>query len=90
MRLGEGIETTLSAMVARPYENAAYWAGVDLGNMSGRMLSVKGIQHSGIPEMEDDQAFVPPAYRNEKYDGFEVRLAYILCDWDVAAAFARY
>ena len=60
--MGEGIETTLSAMVAAPFPNAAYWAGVDLGNMSGRMQKVKGQKYSGVPDMSDSDAFVPPSW----------------------------
>lgn len=60
--VGEGIETTLTAMVAAPYPNAAYWAGVDLGNMSGRMLKVPGARYSGQPDMSDGDAFVPPEW----------------------------
>jgi len=60
--MGEGIETTLSALVAAPFENAAYWAGVDLGNMSGRMQWIKGQRYSGLPDMSDRGAFVPPAW----------------------------
>lgn len=58
--MGEGIETTLSALVARPLPGAAYWAGVDLGNMAGRMQKVQGLRHSGLPDMGDAEAFVPP------------------------------
>ena len=60
--MGEGIETTLSATVAAPFPNAAYWAGVDLGNMSGRMQKVKGQKYSGVPDMSDSDAFVPPSW----------------------------
>jgi hypothetical protein len=60
--MGEGIETTLTAMVARAIPNAAYWAGVDLGNMSGRMQRTPGTRHSGIPDMSDIGAFVPPVW----------------------------
>ena len=60
--MGEGIETTLSAMVATPFEGAAYWAGVDLGNMSGKMQRVPGTRHSGMPDMSDAEAFVPPPW----------------------------
>ncbi len=56
--MGEGIETTLSAMVAGAIEGAAYWAGVDLGNMSGKMTA----RNSGIPDMSDKEAFVPPPW----------------------------
>lgn len=60
--MGEGIETTLSALAARALPGAAYWAGVDLGNMSGRMLKLDGQRWSGIPDMEDAEAFVPPPW----------------------------
>ena len=60
--MGEGIETTLSAMAAVPIEGAAYWAGVDLGNMSGRMVRQRGVKHSGVPDMSDINAFVPPPW----------------------------
>lgn len=60
--MGEGIETTLTAMVAAPYENAAYWAGVDLGNMAGKMLRGKGLKFAGRPDMTDAEAFVPPIW----------------------------
>ena len=60
--MGEGIETTLSAMVAQPFENAAYWAGVDLGNMAGRMQRVEGQKYSALPDMTDTEAFVPQAW----------------------------
>ncbi len=59
--MGEGIETTLTALVADPFPNAAYWAGVDLGNMAGRMQKVKGKRYSGLPDMSDSDAFVPPS-----------------------------
>jgi hypothetical protein len=60
--MGEGIETTLTALAASPVEGAAYWAGVDLGNMSGRMRKVQGSRHSGVPDMADADAFVPPPW----------------------------
>ena len=60
--MGEGIETTLTAMVAEPFPNAAYWAGVDLGNMAGRMQKVKGRKYSGLPDMSDSDAFIPPPW----------------------------
>lgn len=60
--MGEGIETTLSALAARAVPKAAYWAGVDLGNMSGLMAKVEGRRWSGIPDMADDEAFVPPPW----------------------------
>jgi ribosomal protein L37AE/L43A len=60
MVMGEGIETTASAMMMRIWPGAIFWAGVDLGNMSGRQLKEPGKRHSGKPDMEDLEAFVPP------------------------------
>ncbi len=60
--VGEGIETTLSALVAQPVPGAAYWCGVDLGNMAGRMQRVAGKRYSGLPDMSDDRAFTPPPW----------------------------
>lgn len=60
--MGEGIETTLTAMVAQVIPNAAYWCAVDLGNMSGRMARGKGLKYAGMPDMEDHDAFVPPPW----------------------------
>lgn len=62
MIMGEGIETTLSALVAAPMARAAYWAGVDLGNMSGKRKKGKGLKYAGIPDLGDDRAFVPPSW----------------------------
>lgn len=60
--MGEGIETTLTALIAEdPPLVAAFWAGVDLGNMSGRQRRVEGQRHSGLPDLDDREAFVPPA-----------------------------
>ncbi|MDW4550868.1 CHC2 zinc finger domain-containing protein [Defluviimonas sp. D31] len=60
--MGEGIETTLSARVIAPMGPAVYWAGVDLGNLAGRMLRVPGRLHSGEPDLADARAFVPPVW----------------------------
>ncbi len=68
--MGEGIETTLSAVVTG-LPGAAYWAGVDLGNMAGRRLTTRmqaraaglpedGIRTAGFPDLSDAAAFVPP------------------------------
>lgn len=57
--MGEGIETTLSARVSWPLE-WAYWAGGDLGNMSGRVLRGKGLKYKGLPDMTDVESFIPP------------------------------
>lgn len=59
--MGEGIETTASALCANAIPGAAYWAGVSLGNMAGIMAKTPGKKYSGEPLLTDDQAFVPPA-----------------------------
>lgn len=58
--MGEGIETTASAVTVRALPNATYWSGVDLGNMAGRQLRVQGSRWSGVPDLGDERAFVPP------------------------------
>lgn len=62
MVMGEGIETTLTAQIAGVWPDAHFWAGVDLGNMSGRRITGKGLKFAGIPDLEDDEAFVPPPW----------------------------
>ena len=54
MVMGEGIETTATALVAGGYDAAAYWCGVDLGNMAGRRESGKGLKFAGLPNMGSD------------------------------------
>lgn len=59
--MGEGIETTLSALVAEdPPGRASFWAGVDLGNMAGRRHLGQGLKFAGLPDLDDADAFVPP------------------------------
>lgn len=72
--MGEGIETTLTAL-AHAYEpETAYWAGVDLGNMAGRAArDADGKILHGMPDMDDRECFLPP-------EGIE-ELIY-LCDSD--------
>lgn len=60
--MAEGIETTLSAMVADAFPGAAYWAGVDLGNMAGRKVTGPGLKYAGIPDLSDERAFLPPRW----------------------------
>lgn len=60
--MGEGIESTLSALRGDAVEGAAYWAGVDLGNMSGQRMLGRGRRYAGIPDMSDQDAFVPPGW----------------------------
>lgn len=59
MVVAEGIETTLSALVA-DRSGAAFWCGVDLGNMAGQRMLGRGQRFAGIPDMSDTEAFVPP------------------------------
>ena len=60
--MGEGIETTWSALVAGVYPGAMYWAGVDLGNMAGHRKLGPGLMYAGLPDMADREAFVPPPW----------------------------
>jgi len=60
--MAEGIETTLSALAARGIPSAAYWAGVDLGNMAGARELGPGKKFAGIPDLSDRDAFVPPPW----------------------------
>jgi hypothetical protein len=55
--MGEGIETTGSALVTDAECGASYWAGIDLGNMSGKQTA----RNSGLPDLTDDRAFLPPS-----------------------------
>lgn len=55
--MGEGIETTATALVGDAVIGAAYWVGVDLGNLGGKQVG----RNSGIPDLGDLEAFVPPA-----------------------------
>ncbi len=59
--MGEGIETTLSAMVAGVYPGAAFWASIDLGNIAGKRAG-RSREQSAIPDMTDADAFIPPAW----------------------------
>lgn len=60
--MGEGIETTVSGGIVDAIPGASYWAGVDLGNMSGQRVFGRGLRYAGIPDMTDDEAFVPPPW----------------------------
>ncbi|MBS8228183.1 DUF7146 domain-containing protein [Vannielia litorea] len=62
--MAEGIENTLTAALAwgETLPGAAYWCGADLGNMAGKMQKVEGTRSSGLPDMEDTEAFVPPPW----------------------------
>jgi hypothetical protein len=72
--MGEGIETTLTALAHNFEPETAYWAGVDLGNMAGgRLRSESGGQIWDQPDLDDRDCFLPPAWCEE--------LVY-LCDSD--------
>jgi len=72
--MGEGIETTLTALRHNFEPATAYWAGVDLGNMAGRaLLGADGKRHEAEPNLDDHDCFVPPDWCEE--------LVY-LCDSD--------
>lgn len=61
MIMGEGIETTLSGLAGESvHPGAAFWAGVDLGNMAGRRKLGPGLKYAGLPDLDDAEAFVPP------------------------------
>lgn len=64
--MGEGIETTATAWVAEGRADTAYWAGVDLGNLSGHQRPGPTAKRwSGLPDMTDLTAFVPPHWVRE-------------------------
>jgi hypothetical protein len=72
--MGEGIETTLTAMAHNFEPGTAYWAGVNLGNMSGKAYrDSENKRHEDRPDMDDRNCFVPPDWCQE--------LVY-LCDSD--------
>lgn len=62
MIMGEGLETTLTAMVSGQFPQAAFWCGVDLGNMAGHRLLGPGLKYAGEPDLSDTEAFVPPEW----------------------------
>lgn len=60
--MAEGIETTLTSLVAATWPGAAFWAGIDLGNIAGRMQSGPNLRYAGLPDLSDREAFVPPRW----------------------------
>lgn len=75
--MGEGIETTLTALAHNFEPETAYWAGVDLGNMAGRAARAEtGGQLWDQPDLDDRDCFLPPDWCEE--------LVY-LCDSDEAS-----
>ena len=74
--MGEGIETTLTALAHSCEPETAYWAGVDLGNMSGKDARDDAGGHLwDQPDLADRDCFLPPEWCEE--------LVY-LCDSDEA------
>lgn len=60
--MAEGIETTLSAMIAEAMPGAAVWCGVSLPNMAGQRMHGQGLKYAGVPDLTDAEAFVPPPW----------------------------
>lgn len=60
--MSASIEAALLTYMDRPdaLQDAAFWAGADLKNMSGKMLRQKGMRYSGLPDLTDTSSFVPP------------------------------
>lgn len=72
--MGEGVETTLTALRHNFEAGTAYWAGVDLGNMAGKaFVDFQNKRQEAEPNMDDLDCFVPPDWCHE--------LVY-LCDSD--------
>lgn len=66
MVAGEGIETTLSVMAKNFEPDTAYWCLINLGNMAGTALrDAQGNIVHDQPNMDDDEAFVPPEWVKE-------------------------
>lgn len=64
--MGEGIETTLTALMHNFEPETAYWAGVDLGNMAGKCWRDEaGKRHEAVPDMADLECFLPPDWCRE-------------------------
>lgn len=63
--MGEGIETTLTAMQEAFMPGYAYWAGCSLDNMAGGVLvDAEKKRHMDLPDL-DKPAFVPPDWCQE-------------------------
>lgn len=60
--VGEGIETTMTALAAGIIPDAAFWCGVDLGNMAGRRKLGPGLRYAGEPDLADTSAWLPPPW----------------------------
>lgn len=59
--MGEGIETTLTALAHNFEPETAYWAGVDVGNMAGKAaLDANHKRMEYLPDLDDRDCFLPP------------------------------
>lgn len=59
--MGEGIETTLTALAHNFEPETAYWAGVDVGNMVGRARrDDDGKLRQDLPDLDDFDCWQPP------------------------------
>lgn len=64
--MGEGIETTGTALAHNFEPATAYWAGVDLGNMAGKARrDAAGKQQHDLPDLDDLECFLPPDWCTE-------------------------
>lgn len=63
--MGEGIETTLTALCHAYEPETAYWAGIDVGNMAGKSLRVDGTPVHDQPDLDDQDCFLPPDWCEE-------------------------
>lgn len=61
--MGEGIETTLTALAHNFEPDTAYWAGVDIGNMVGRARrDDDGKLRPDLPDLDDLDCWQPPGW----------------------------
>lgn len=64
--IGEGIETTLSVMMAEKRADTAYWAAANLGNLAGRAArDSSGTLHRAEPDLSDTNCFTCPEWVTE-------------------------
>ena len=64
--MGEGIETTLTPLAHNFEPDTAYWAGVDVGNMSGKARrDDAGKLRQDLPALDDLECWQPPAWCEE-------------------------
>lgn len=64
--MGEGIETTLTALCHAYEPETAYWAGADLPHMSGKAVyGPDGKRIEDQPDMSDEDCFIAPTWCDE-------------------------